>query len=103
MAFIFILLNILMIFSSNCIAYKFFQKSNFSEQLITAFLIYISQITFSILFLGVVVKNLSIPFIFILNGSISLFIVFVLRKIIKESICHSYQRISDFFKVPVSH
>ena|GEM_PF-1146144 len=98
MAFIFILLNILMIFSSNCIAYKFFQKSNFSEQLITAFLIYISQITFSILFLGVVVKNLSIPFIFILNGSISLFIVFVLRKIIKESICHSYQRISDFSK-----
>jgi hypothetical protein len=98
MAFIFILLNLLMIFSSHLAAYRFMQKSNFSEQLITAFLIYISQITFSVLFLGVVIKNLSIPFILILNVSISLFFVFVLRKMIKESIDRSYQRILDFFK-----
>ncbi|UCH95895.1 MAG: hypothetical protein JSV88_03355 [Candidatus Aminicenantes bacterium] len=85
-----------MIFSSHLAAYRYFKESNFSEQLLTTFLVYISQITFSVLFLGVVVKNLGILWILLLNGAISFLIIFMLRKTIRESIHQSYKKILNF-------
>lgn len=98
MNIVFIILNLLMVFSSHLASYRYFKKAHFSEQLIAAFLIYASQVTFSILFLGVVVKNLGLPWILALNGGISLFILLVLRKTIKESIERSYEKILNFSK-----
>lgn len=95
---IFFLLNLLMIFSSHLVAFHYFRKANFSEQLITTFLIYVSQVSFSILFLGVVVKNLGMHWLVFLNGLISLFIVVILRKTVKESFNQSYEKILNFSK-----
>ena len=96
MTFIFIFLNLLMIFSSHAAAYRYFKKANLSEQLVTTFLIYASQIALSILFLGVVVKNLDILWIILVNGLISLLILYVLRKTIRESIRQTHEKISNF-------
>ena len=98
MIIIFILLNLVMIFSAHLVAYRWLRESNFSEQLVTTFLIYVSQVTFSILFLGVVVKNLGLPWIILLNGAISLSIIIGLRKTINQSFRHSYEKILSFSK-----
>jgi hypothetical protein len=97
-AYIFLLLNLLMIFSAHLVAYHYFQKANFSGQLITTFLVYVSQVSVSILFLGVAVKNLGWYWILLLNSVISLFIIFILRKTIKKSFYHSYEKILKFSK-----
>ncbi|MGD2084748.1 MAG: hypothetical protein PVH61_01070 [Candidatus Aminicenantes bacterium] len=97
-AFIFLILNLLMIFSAHLVAYHYFQKANFSGQLITTFLVYISQVSVSILFLGVAVKHLGWYWILLLNSAISLLIIFMLRKTIKKSFDHSYEKIINFSK-----
>ena len=94
----FILLNLLMIFSSHLLAYRYFCQSAFSEQLVTTCLLYLSQITLSLLFLGVVVKNLSMAWILLLNGVICFAVIFLVRKTIKESLQHSYKKIANFSK-----
>jgi hypothetical protein len=82
---IFILLNFLIVLSSYVTALRFSGKSPFSEKLVATFLVYTSQITFTILFLGVVLKNLGFPGIIILNGVISLVILAVFNKQMKEA------------------
>ena len=94
----FLLLNLLMVFSSNLAAHRHFKNSNFSEQLVAAFLLYASQITFSILFLGVIVKNLGMLWIIILNTGISMLVVFAYRKSIKESMWDFYEKTLNFSK-----
>lgn len=95
---IFILLNLAMIFSAHLAAYRYLREANFSEQLVTTFLIYVAQITFSILFLGVVVKNLGLPWILLLNGALSLSIIIRLRKTINQSFRFSYEKILNVSK-----
>jgi hypothetical protein len=95
---IFILLNLVMLFSSHLAAFRYFKKSQFSQQLITTFLIFTSQVTFSILFLGLIVKNLGLPWIILLNSAISFSIIFIFRKTIKESLIQSYEKILNFSK-----
>lgn len=94
---IFILLNLAMIFSSHLIAYRYFRDSHFSEQLVTTFLIYICQVTFSILFLGVVVRSLDLLFIVLLNTAVSGFIIAALKRIVRESVFQSYKKTLNFF------
>ncbi|MCP5048329.1 MAG: hypothetical protein GY940_14250 [bacterium] len=95
---LFILLNILMIFAAHLAAWRYSPKSAFSQQLITTFLLYASQITVSVLFLGVVVKNLDMGLILLLNGGGSLFIIVALRGIITESILQTHEKIRRFSK-----
>lgn len=95
---VFIALNLSMLFSSHLIAYRYFRGSNFSVQPVTTFLVYISQITFSILFLGVAVKNLGSVFIVILNAGISFSIIFIYRRFIKESVSEFHNKTGLFFK-----
>lgn len=95
---IFILLNLLMIFSAHLLANRYFRESAFSEQLVTTCLIYLSQISLSLLFLGVVVKNLGMHWIILLNAVICFAIIFQVRKTIKESLQHSYKKITNFSK-----
>jgi hypothetical protein len=95
---IFALLNIVMIFSSHLAAYSYFRKDHFSQQLTTAFLLFIAQVTVSTLFLGVIVKDLSLGSICLLNAAVSFLIIFILRKKIKASIRESWQKCVDFSK-----
>lgn len=92
MTVIFIILNLLMLISSYTAAYRFSSGGGFPEKLITAFLLYFSQITFTLLLLGVVLKNLSSVSIIILNSaiSLSLLLVFSLRK-------YSWKALPDFY------
>ncbi len=95
---IFALLNTVMIFSSHLVAYTYFRKENFSQQLTTAFLLFIAQVTVSTLFLGVIIKDLSLGSICLLNAAISFVIFFILRKKIKASIRESWQKCVNFSK-----
>ena len=92
MTIVFIILNLLMLISSYSMAYRFSGGANFSEKLITTFLLYFSQITFTLLLLGVVLKNLSSVSIIILNSaiSLSLLLVFTLKK-------YSGKALPDFY------
>ncbi len=94
---IFILLNFLMLLSSYVTAHRFSGKSPFSEKLVATFLIYTSQITFTILFLGVVLRNLGFPGIIILNSVISFLILAVLKKQTKEAFPDFYQQCRGTF------
>ena len=95
---VFIALNLSMLFSSLLIAYRYFRESNFSVLSVTTFLVYISQITFSILFLGVAVKNLDSVFIVVLNAAVSFAIIFIYRRFIKGAVFESYKKTGYFFK-----
>lgn len=84
MIVIFILLSFLVLMSSYVIALRFSGKSPFSEKLVATFLVFTAQITFTILFLGVIVKNLGFLGIIILNSAISILIFVFLKKKRKE-------------------
>jgi len=92
MTAIFVILNLLMLTSSYTAAYRFSAGGGFSEKLITTFLLYFSQITFTLLLLGVVLKNLSSVSIILLNSaiSLSLLLVFTLKK-------YSWKALPDFY------
>lgn len=100
--FIFIGLNAIMAFSANLLAYHYFKRSGFAEQLVTACVIFIAQVTFSILFLGVVVGNLSMFAILMMNTGISGTILFVLRKETGDSISSFREKVRDFCKYLIS-
>jgi hypothetical protein len=94
---IFILLNLAILFSSHLIAYRYFRDAHFSEQLVTTFLLYISQVTFTVLFLGVVIRSLDLLLITILNTVISGSIIVLFGKSVKESLFQSYEKIQELF------
>ncbi|MCP4215464.1 MAG: hypothetical protein GY765_12490 [bacterium] len=96
MLILFLLLNAQIAASSFVVAYRFMRGSAFSEQLVTAFLVAVSQISLTLLFLGVIVKILDLPFIVLLNTAVSTGILFFLRKDIKNSFKHFYQGIGRF-------
>lgn len=98
MAIAFVLLNLSMIFSSHLLADYYCRKSHLSLQLATTFLFYITQVTFTIIFLGAIVKNLDIIYVILLNGTISLAVIVVLGKNIKPSITGSYHKLTGFSK-----
>jgi hypothetical protein len=98
MAIVFVFLNLLMIFSSHLAAYGCFKSPHLSTHLINTFLLYITQVIVSLLFLGAIVKNLDIIYIILLNSTISLVVIIVLRKSIKSSITDSYQKLNGFSK-----
>ena len=85
MAVVFVFLNLLMIFSSHLAAYGYFKSASLPGHLINTFLLYITQVTVSVLFLGAIVKNLDIIYVILLNSAISLAVIVVLRKNIKPS------------------
>jgi hypothetical protein len=95
---VFILLNILMLFAANLAAYTYLGKENFSRQLVTTFLLFIAQVTFSVLYLGVVVKDLSLGPLAVFNSIISFAVIFVYRKNIKESVLESWRKCVGFSK-----
>ena len=98
MIFVFILLNLLMIFSSHLAAYRCCKNSSCSELAITTFLFYITQVTLSLLFLGALVKNLGLTNLILLNSSVSSLIILVFRKSLKPSLKNSYHKLSAFSK-----
>lgn len=87
-----------MIFSSHLAAYRFFKNSRLAEHLINTFLLYITQVTVSVIFLGAIIKNLGILYLILLNSTISLAVIFVSRKSLKPSITASYKKLSGFSK-----
>jgi hypothetical protein len=93
---LFILLNLLMLISSHLAAYRFNRGGSFSVHLVTVFLIYITQISLSLLFLGLVIRNLGMVWIIVVNVSISLIIIFRLRRFMGESFRSSYSNIRNF-------
>ena len=82
---VFILLNLLMLASSYAAAYRFTADSAFSEKLISTFLLYVSQVSFTLLFLGVAIKNLGFLPIILLNAFISLLLLLTLKKYSKAA------------------
>lgn len=86
----FLLLNLLMVVSSYVTAYRFSAGSGFSGKLISAFLVYISQISVTTLFLGVILKNLGHFPIIILNITISLVLLLTFKRYLEKAI-------KDFF------
>jgi hypothetical protein len=93
----FILLNLLMLTSSYVTAYRFAADSPFSEKLITMFLLYVSQVSFTLLFLGVVLKNLGFLPIILLNAAISLLLLLTLKKYSKAAIPDFFHRCGASF------
>jgi hypothetical protein len=98
MAAVFVFLNLLMIFSSHLTAYGCFKSVSLPGHLINTFLLYIAQVTVSVLFLGAIVKNLDIFYVILLNSMISLAIIFALKKSITPSITGSYHKLIGFSK-----
>lgn len=98
MAIVFVTLNLLMLFSSHLAAYSYFKSASLSGHLINTFLLYITQVTVSLLFLGAIVKNLGIIYIILLNSTISLVVLADLRKSISSSITGSYHKLTGFSK-----
>ncbi|MGD2084734.1 MAG: glycosyltransferase family 39 protein [Candidatus Aminicenantes bacterium] len=98
MAVVFVFLNLLMIFSSHLAADGYFKSTHLSGHLINTFLLYITQVSVSVLFLGAIVKNLDILYVMLLNSMISLAVIVALRKSIKPSISNSYHKLTGFSK-----
>jgi len=96
MLFIFIALNLSIIFSSHLLVFRCCKNPLFSGQLVTTFLFYVSQILFSIIFLGAVVKDLGIFYITLLNSGISFTVIFILRHDIKPSISDTREKVTGF-------
>lgn len=96
MLFGFIILNLLIVFSSHLLVYRCCKNSLFSGQLVTTFLFYISQIIFSIIVLGSIIKELNALTLILLNGGISLTVIFILRKNIKPSLIDTREKIAGF-------
>ncbi|MFC2155900.1 hypothetical protein ACFLRB_05375 [Acidobacteriota bacterium] len=92
------ILNLIMAFSAYLLAYYFLKKSGFAEQLVTAFLIFAVQVTFSLLFLGVILQNLGVPAILTINLGISIIISITLRKEIKNSLGNFGSKSLSFIK-----
>ena len=84
--FLFMMLNMVMAFSAYLLAYHFLKKPGFAEQLVTAFLIFAVQVTFSLLFLGIILQNLGVFAVLTMNLGISIIILVALRKEIKNSL-----------------
>jgi len=98
----FIFLNLVILFSSYLVTYRFCRDCFFSTQILAAFLFYTFQITASILFLGVVVKDLG-PFnLILLNLAVSITVVFFLRKEILAAFTSLGKEIREFFKGVIS-
>jgi hypothetical protein len=93
---LYLLLNLLMIFSSYLAACCCCKHISLSDTAITTFLFYISQVTFSLLFLGALVKNLGLLNILLLNGFVSLTIILLLRKTIKTALSFSSRHLLGF-------
>ncbi len=79
---LFVLLNALILFSCYLVVHRTALKSSLSRQAIHLFVLYISQVTFTVLFLGVVVKSLGVLSLSILNALISLPVLWFLRSYI---------------------
>jgi hypothetical protein len=94
MTIVFVFLNLLMIFSSHLLADFYCRKSHLSHQLVTTLLFYFTQLTFTIIFLGSVIKNLDCIYVILLNGSISALIIFIFRENIKPSIQNTLKKIT---------
>jgi hypothetical protein len=93
---IFILLNGAILFSSHLIAHRYLGESRLSEHLVTTFFLYAAQVTFSLVVLGTVVKNLDILYITLLNGVISSLVIVFLRESIKSSFGKIYKQSVEF-------
>jgi len=97
MYIVFFLINFVILSSSYFIVYKSFPRISFSEKLIAAFLLYFSQITLTVLFSGIVIKNLGFfPLIFI-NLSISAVEVLLSRTRIRGAIFDFGKQFYGFF------
>lgn len=97
MTILFILINLLMIFSSVLAASRNSNHDSFSELIITGFVFYIAQIMLSILFLGSVIKNLEIFNLILFNSIISLIIIVSLRKSIRTFFNQNLKHFSTWF------
>ena len=73
-------------------AHRFLPRAAFSEKLVTAFLLYLSQVTVTVLFAGVVLRNLGFFPLIALNITISLGALVLLRKIIKDAAADFFHR-----------
>jgi len=93
---LFILLNLLIIISSHLAAYRFSREGSFSEHLVTTFLVFITQISLSLLFLGLVIRNLDMVWLILVNAAVSLLIIIRRRRDVIESFRSSYSRIRVF-------
>ena len=97
MAVAFILLNLLMIFSSVLAAGRISNNDSLSELITTGFLFYITQVILSILFFGSIVKNLEIFYLILFNSIISFIIIISLRKSIRAFFNQNLKHVLTFY------
>lgn len=93
---LFLLLNGLMVLSSLAAAYRYFKESPFSQLIVAAFVLFTSQVTVSILFLGIVVKSLSFVFIILFNAIISSAVLWFFRRGTVPAVLHSFRKVRGF-------
>ncbi|MCP5046120.1 MAG: hypothetical protein GY940_03045 [bacterium] len=93
---VFIFLNGWILVSSHLAAHRYLRESRLSEHLVTTFLLYVVQVTVSILFLGVIVKNSGTVALTLFNAAVSSAVIFLLRKEIRNSFKTLYKKWSGF-------
>lgn len=86
MIVVFILVNLLVMFSSGVAAFRNFPNAAFSMRLVGAGLLWFFQVSVTVLLLGVVVRDLSPGLLFAVNGSISALVLFFERNHIKPAV-----------------
>ena len=92
MPIIFFLLNSLLLVSSYVTAYRYSKQAHLAELWITTFLLYTAQITVTLLFLGVVARNLGVVPILVLNSAIALLVLVLFRKTTRAALDDCWQR-----------
>ncbi len=84
--------------AANTVAFRYHQKDRFSGHLLTLCLLYLGQVTVTVLFLGTVVRSLGAVPLFVLNSALSILVILIYRRYVGESLFHFYRRSRDFFK-----
>ncbi len=83
---LFLSLNLWVLFSSHALAFRFCRGARLSVHLITTFLLYVTQVNVTVIFLGVILRDIDVLRLTLLNGFISMTALLLLRKDIKESL-----------------
>lgn len=103
---VFLLSNLLILFSSMLLVYKYYSYHSISDKILSIAVIFFSQVSLSVLLSGIVIKNMNVITLVVINMIISGFIILMNLKHLKVSISTMkneikrtiirYTRIRDF-------
>lgn len=95
---LFLLLNLLVFFSSHLLCFGVRKHRDFSSHLVTSFLVYVVQISLSVILTGVFVQRLTPISLLLFNTALSSLIIFYWRNSIQDSMHYLYNRIHRLCK-----